>query len=139
IAEMGIVRKKISGYFDIDQEVGFTIFQWDNIMTLLKNEKVLFKNIPKYPTVRRDFALLLDKKTPFSLIYDLAVQTERNLLKDINLFDVYDGDNIEEGKKSYAVSFTFQDEEKTLTDTKVDKIMEDLRKRFEVETGATLR
>ena len=95
--------------------------------------------IPKYPEVRRDLALLVDTNIQFEQIYSIAKQTEKSLLKDVNLFDVYQGNNLPEGKKSYAVSFTLQDTSKTLTDVQIDKIMSKLQQSFENEIGATLR
>lgn len=99
----------------------------------------MFKDIPKYPKVRRDFALLLDDKVTFDQIHTIATQTEKQLLKDVDLFDVYQGKNLPKGKKSYAVSFTIQDENKTLTDKQIDKIMKKLQDKFEKELGAELR
>ncbi|WP_031425343.1 phenylalanine--tRNA ligase subunit beta [Flavimarina sp. Hel_I_48] len=139
IVQLGTVTKKIAARFDIDQEVGYVIFNWDNILSLLADKKTLFTPIPKFPAVRRDFALLLDKNVPFSKIYDIANNADHKFLKDVNLFDVYEGKSLPEGKKSYAVSFMFQDEKKTMTDKQVDKIMATFRKKFEDETGATLR
>ena len=95
--------------------------------------------ISKYPEVRRDFALLLDNKVTFEEIHTIAKQTEKQLLKNINLFDVYEGKNLPAGKKSYAVSFTLQDENKTLTDKQIDKIMSKLQVNFETKLGAELR
>jgi phenylalanyl-tRNA synthetase beta chain len=89
--------------------------------------------------VRRDLALLVDNSVTFDTIYDIACKTEKSLLKDINLFDVYQGKNLPEGKKSYAVSFTLQDNTKTLTDEQIDKIMNKLQKNLESEVGASLR
>jgi phenylalanyl-tRNA synthetase beta chain len=89
--------------------------------------------------VRRDFALLVDANVAFESIYKIALQTEKSLLKNINLFDVYEGKNLPEGKKSYAVSFTIQDATKTLTDSQIDKIMSKLQSNFESELGAQLR
>ena len=139
IVELGIIRKKVGAHFDIEQEVGHAIFNWDNVLSLLDKKKTLFAPISKYPTVRRDFALLLDKNIPFSAIYDIAENAEKKLLRSVNLFDVYEGESLPAGKKSYAVSFLFQDEEKTLTDKRVDKIMDTFKSRFENEVGATLR
>ena len=98
-----------------------------------------FTEIPKYPEVRRDLALLIDEKTTYESIFNLAKQTEKALLKDINLFDVYQGNNLPEGKKSYAVSFILQDDTKTLTDSQIDKIMGKLQSQFESQLGASLR
>jgi phenylalanyl-tRNA synthetase beta chain len=136
--EYGVVKKSILKHFDIKQEVLYADFNWALILKLLSN-KIKFVEIPKYPEVRRDLSLLLDDSVSFDTIYNLARQTEKSLLKDINLFDVYQGKNLPEGKKSYAVSFTIQDNTKTLTDVQIDKIMGKLQKNFETELGASLR
>ncbi|WP_353084433.1 phenylalanine--tRNA ligase subunit beta [Flavobacterium sp.] len=138
LVEMGTVKKSITKHFDIKQEVFYAEFQWDLILKALSN-KIKFTPIPKYPEVRRDFALLVDANVAFESIYKVAIQTEKSLLKNINLFDVYEGKNLPEGKKSYAVSFTIQDTTKTLTDTQIDKIMSKLQTNFESELGAQLR
>lgn len=138
LVEMGTVKKSITKHFDIKQEVFYAEFQWDLILKALSN-KIKFTAIPKYPEVRRDFALLVDANVAFESIYKIAIQTEKSLLKNINLFDVYEGKNLPEGKKSYAVSFTIQDTTKTLTDTQIDKIMSKLQTNFESELGAQLR
>jgi phenylalanyl-tRNA synthetase beta chain len=139
LVSYGIVKKSILKAFDIDRTVYYANFNWDNILEVAKRNKVKFTTIPKYPAVRRDFALLVDSNMAFSDLHKLAKQTEKQLLKDINLFDVYEGKNLPEGKKSYAVSFTLQDEHKTLTDKQVDKVMTKLQQRFEKELGASLR
>ena len=105
----------------------------------LLSNKIKFTPIPKYPEVRRDFALLVDNNITFEAIYKIARQTEKSLLKDINLFDVYEGKNLPDGKKSYALSFIIQDTTKTLTDVQIDKIMNKLQTNFENEIGAQLR
>jgi phenylalanyl-tRNA synthetase beta chain len=138
LVEMGTVKKSIAKHFDIKQEVFYAEFHWDLVLKLLSN-KVKFTAIAKYPEVRRDFALLVDTNIAFESIYKVAIKTEKSLLKDINLFDVYEGKNLPEGKKSYAVSFTFQDTTKTLTDVQIDKIMGKLQFNFESELGAQLR
>ncbi len=138
LVEYGVVKKSILKHFDIKQEVLFADFNWALILKLLSN-KIKFTEIPKYPEVRRDLSLLLDDSVSFDAIYNLARQTEKSLLKDINLFDVYQGKNLPEGKKSYAVSFTIQDNAKTLTDAQIDKIMSKLQKNLESELGASLR
>jgi phenylalanyl-tRNA synthetase beta chain len=138
LVEYGVVKKSILKHFDIKQEVLFADFNWALILKLLSN-KIKFTEIPKYPEVRRDLSLLLDDSVSFDTIYNIARQTEKSLLKDINLFDVYQGKNLPEGKKSYAVSFTIQDNTKTLTDVQIDKIMGKLQKNFETELGASLR
>ena len=138
IVEFGTVKKSILKHFDIKQEVFYADFNWNLILKLI-GSKIKFTDITKYPEVRRDLALLLDKNIAFDAIYNLSRQTEKSLLKNINLFDVYEGKNLPEGKKSYAISFTLQDNSKTLTDEQIDKIMTKLQKNFENELGASLR
>ena len=138
IVELGTIKKGILKHFDIKQEVLFADFYWGRIQKYVST-KIKFTDIPKYPEVRRDLALLLDESVPFEKVYQIAKQTEKSLLKEINLFDVYQGKNLPEGKKSYAVSFTLQDTTKTLTDAQIDKTMSKLQGNFEKELGATLR
>ena len=138
LVELGPVKKSILKHFDIKQEVLFADFNWNVILKVINN-KIKFIDIPKYPEVRRDLALLVDKSVAFDSIYAIARQTEKSLLKDINLFDVYEGKNLPDGKKSYAVSFTLQDNTKTLTDEQIDKIMSKLQRNLEAEVGASLR
>ena len=138
IVEFGTVKKSVLKHFDIKQEVLYADFSWDKIQKYVST-KIKFTDIPKYPEVRRDLALLLDENVPFEQIYNIAKQTEKGLLKDVNLFDVYTGNNLPEGKKSYAVSFILQDDSKTLTDTQIDKIMSKLQGNFESQLGACLR
>ena len=139
LVDFGIINKKVLKHFGISQEVLFAEFDWDNIVDLAKHQDIKFKDIPKYPEVRRDFALLLDEQITFEDIDKIAMQTEKQLLKDVDLFDVYQGKNLPKGKKSYAVSFTIQDEKKTLTDKQIDKIMSKLQTNFEKQLGAELR
>ncbi|MCB0451065.1 MAG: phenylalanine--tRNA ligase subunit beta [Confluentibacter sp.] len=139
LVDFGLIKKPILKHFDISQDVLFADFNWDAILELVKYQKVGFKAIPKYQEVRRDFALLIDDNVTFESIYKLAKQSEKQLLKSVNLFDVYQGKNLPEGKKSYAVGFTLQDENKTLTDKQIDKIMSNLQSNFEKELGAELR
>jgi phenylalanyl-tRNA synthetase beta chain len=138
LVEFGTVKKSILKHFDIKQEVFYADFNWNLILKLIST-KIKFTDIPKYPEVRRDLALLVDQSVAFDAIYSIARQTEKSLLKDINLFDVYEGKNLPEGKKSYAVSFTLQDNSKTLTEEQIDKIMNKLQKNMEIELGASLR
>ena len=138
LVEFGSVKKSILKHFDIKQEVFYADFNWNLILKSIQN-RIKFTDIPKYPEVRRDLALLVDISTTFDAIYKVARQTEKVVLKDINLFDVYQGKNLPEGKKSYAVSFTLQDNTKTLTDDQIDKIMNKLQKNLESEVGASLR
>jgi len=139
LVDFGIVKKSILKKFGISQEVLFADFNWDNILEVAKRNKITFTDIPKYPEVRRDFALLLDQTVSFEEIHKIANQSEKQLLKNVNLFDVYEGKNLPKGKKSYAVSFTLQDEHKTLTDKQIDKIMSKLQSNFENQLGAELR
>jgi phenylalanyl-tRNA synthetase beta chain len=136
--EFGTIKKSILKHFDIKQEVLFADFNWNLILKLISN-KIKFTDIPKYPEVRRDLALLVDDSVAFDAIYSIAHQTEKSPLKDVSLFDVYQGKNLPEGKKSYAVSFTLQDNTKTLTDEQIDKIMNKLQNNLESEVGAILR
>ncbi len=139
IAVLGIVKKSISKAFDIKQEVFYSDFNWNNILSLICKTNIVYKEIPKYPEVKRDFALLLDTHVTYKEVYDLAFQTEKKILKSMQLFDVYTGKNLPEGKKSYAVSFTLLDENSTLTDKRIDKTMNKLKMRFEKELAAELR
>jgi phenylalanyl-tRNA synthetase beta chain len=136
---MGVVAKKQLKRFDIDSEVFFADLNWNNLMSEIKKAKVTYSEISKYPEVKRDLALLIDKSTTFAEIVKIANETEKKLLKDVYLFDVYEGKNLEEGKKSYAVSFILQDENKTLTDAQIDSIMKKLMKNYENKLGAKIR
>jgi phenylalanyl-tRNA synthetase beta chain len=138
VVEFGSVKKAILKHFDIKQDVFFADFNWDAIIKLVSG-KIKYTEISKFPEVRRDLALLVDNAVSFENIYSIARQTEKSLLKDISLFDVYEGNNLPEGKKSYAVSFTLQDSTKTLTDEQIDKIMGKIRQNLENQTGAQLR
>lgn len=138
LVEFGVVKKSILKHFGIKQEVFYADFNWALVLKLVSN-KIKFTDIPKYPEVRRDLALLLDNEVSYDAIYKIARQTEKSLLKEVNLFDVYQGTNLPEGKKSYALSFIIQDNNKTLEDNQIDKIMSKLQKNFETELGAVLR
>ena len=135
---MGIVKKSILKYFGIKQEVFFADVLWEEVLNNIQ-KKLTYKEIGKYPEVRRDLALLLDEKISFKNLYDIAKKTEKNLLKKVSLFDVYQGDKLPEGKKSYALSFILQDDNKTLTDKQIDKVMAHLLSAFEKEVNAQLR
>ena len=139
LVSFGVVKKPIQKHFDIKQEVLFAHFYWDRILLQLNNTPIKFKEIPKYPEVKRDFALLLDTTASFKEVYDIAYRTEKKLLTNVSLFDVYQGKNLPEGKKSYAVSFTLQDEKSTLTDKQIDKIMAKLEASYARDLGASLR
>lgn len=139
MVSIGVVKKSILKEFDIKEEVLYADFDWDYILEAIVNSKIIYKEIPKYPEVTRDYALLVDEQISFKQIYDIALQTERKFLTNVSLFDVYNGENLPEGKKSYAVSYTLQDENGTLTDKQIDKIMNKLLQRYESELGAELR
>lgn len=139
IVDFGIVKSRILKQFGITTNVLYADFNWGILLKLAQDGGILFQAIPKYPEVKRDFALLLNKEITFESVYDIAFKTEKELLKKVNLFDVYEGSNLPEGKKSYAVSFTIQDDRKTLTDKQIDKIMNKLKSNFEQELGAELR
>lgn len=142
LAEFGKVSNDILKNFDIRREVFYACFLWDNVMGALKSGKISFKELPKFPSVRRDLAMILDKSVQYSEIEKIAYQSEKKLLKNVNLFDVFEdekGVKIPAGKKSYAVSFTFLDEMKTLTDIQIDKAMERLMKVYETDFGAQIR
>ncbi len=139
VASFGIVKKDILKKFDLRQEVLFADFDWDTVLSIAGKKEIAFQDIPKYPEVKRDFALLLDNHAQFKKVHDLAFQTERKLLKSVKLFDVYTGSKLPKGKKSYAVSFTLLDENRTLTDKQIDKIMGKIQKKYEQELNAELR
>ena len=139
VLELGIVAKKWLKKFDIENPVYYADFNWDNVFQLHKKHTVLFEELPKFQAVRRDLALLLDKSVKFSQIKDLAFKQERQLLREVDLFDVYEGKGVPEGKKSYAVSFILRDDNKTLKDKQIDKTMQKLITAFGREFGAELR
>ena len=139
IVEFGIVSGKALKAFGIENQVYFADFSMDVLFVELKNNKVVFAELPKYPEVRRDLALLLDKQVQFNQLRDLAFRSERKLLQSVDLFDVYEGKGVPEGKKSYAVSYILRDDEKTLNDKQIEKIMQKLVSTYERELGAQLR
>ena len=126
LLSIGVVSSKLLKAFDIGQDVYYADFSWENILKTLKNHTITFRPLPKFPAVKRDLALLLDKKISFKEVKEIALRTEKHLLKNVSLFDVYEGEQLGADKKSYAVSFTLQDDEKTLTDKQIDKVMNKL-------------
>ncbi|MBN2486133.1 MAG: phenylalanine--tRNA ligase subunit beta [Bacteroidales bacterium] len=138
LMEAGTVNPKLLKGFDIAQEVFFAEIYWDEVLKLYNNT-VAFREMPKFPEVRRDLALLIDDAVNFSDIERIARQTEKNLLKKVGLFDFYKGKGIADGKKSYGVCFYLQDEAKTLTDNEIDRIMGKISDRLQKELNATLR
>jgi phenylalanyl-tRNA synthetase beta chain len=138
LVEFGILDKDSLKPFDIKQEVFYADFLWDNLLKLAEG-KIKYQEVPKFPEVRRDLALLINKDILFSQIEEIALQTEKKILQQIGLFDIYEGDKIDSNKKSYAVSFILQDENKTLTDKDIEKIMARFIKAFEEKLGAIIR
>jgi len=139
IAEIGYLNSEILKDFEIEAPVIYADIQWDNLINLTTKYKVGFQELPKFPAVRRDLALLLDKEVSFTEVEKAAYKAEAKLLKSVNLFDIYEGKGIEEGKKSYAVSFTIQDSTKTLNDKQINKIMRKIQSNLERNLNATLR
>lgn len=139
VLETGLLRKSLLKRFGIKQDVYYADLNWGLILELLKDQKTKYKEVSKYPAVRRDLALLLDKKVAFSELEAVALRTDKNLLKEVNLFDVYEGDKLAEGKKSYALSFVFRDDAKTLTDKVVDKAILKIFKSLEHQLQVELR
>lgn len=139
LATFGVLHKKIQKAFDIDNEVYYADLNWKELMKAIKNNTVAYKEISKFPAVKRDLALLIDKKVQFAEIEKIAYETDKKLLKSVELFDVYEGKNLEAGKKSYAVSFMLQDENATLNDKQIDKVMQKLIANLQNKLGAKLR
>ncbi len=139
VVTFGKVSKDWLKKFDTKQDVFYADFKWDTIIQLLSFNKINYSQLPKFQATRRDLSLLINEGVTFGQIETVARKQEKKLLKDINLFDIYQGKNLEKGKKSYAVSFVIQDEEKTLTDQLVEGIMSKIQTALETELGATLR
>lgn len=136
---IGMLSRKVLKIADIEQNVYYAECSWENVLKAVKNHTITFTPMPKFPAVKRDLALLLDRKVTFKEVRDIAMRTEKNLLKAVSLFDVYEGEKLGVDKKSYAVSFTLQDEEKTLTDKQIDKIMNKLMGTYKHILGAEIR
>lgn len=139
LVEFGAVSKANLKKCDVGQQVFYADFDLDLLQSLAAKQQIEYKEIPKFPAVRRDLALLLDKTVKYNQVEELAYQAERKYLKDVNLFDVYEGDKIASGKKSYAVSFTLLNEEQTLTDKQIDAIMQKLINTYKEKLSAELR
>ena len=139
VATFGVVCKKLLKAFDIDSEVYYADLNWKELMKAVKGKSVSFKEISKFPAVKRDLALLIDKNVQFADIEKVAYETDKKLLKSVELFDVYEGKNLEAGKKSYAVSFMLQDENATLNDKQIDKLMQKLIANLQKKLDAKLR
>lgn len=139
LVSFGSVNAGLLKKLDIDKEVFYADFDFDLLLKSYKNHKITYREVPRYPAVRRDLSLLINQQVTFKELQLLAERTERKLLKEVNVFDVYQGKNLPEGKKSYALSFILQDEEKTLADKQIDAIMQRLILNFEKEAGAEVR
>ena len=139
LVDFGVVQSKITKNFSVDAQVLYADFDWDTIYKYAFKKEILIEEISKFPTSRRDFALLINSDVRFADLEAAAYKTDRKLLKRVSLFDVYEGKNLPDGKKSYGMSFYFGDPHKTLTDKNVDRIMQKLQKEFEDNFGATLR
>ena len=139
LVEFGAVSKKSLKMLDIGSDVFYADFDWDQIMRSVRNNKITYTEVSKFPSVRRDLSMLLSKDISFEQLNQIAFKTEKSLLKEVNVFDVYVGDKLPEGKKSYALSFLLQDEDKTLTDKQIDAIMQKLILNFEKQAGAEIR
>jgi phenylalanyl-tRNA synthetase beta chain len=139
VAEAGRITKEYLSKFGISQEVYYAHIDWDYLLTLIKDYSVTYSELPKYPWVRRDLALLIDRSVRFSQIRDISFGIEKHLLKVVDLFDVYESDSLGPNKKSYAVSFILRDDMKTLTDKNIEKVMNNLKNAFEKELDARIR
>ena len=139
LAELGIVARKLLKGFSLDNEVFYADINWDNLMKAIKKNETLYYEISKFPAVSRDLALLLDESVQFEQVEQIARQTEKKILKSVELFDVYEGDKLPKGKKSYAVNFILQDETKTLNDKQIEAIMTKLISNLKAKLGAELR
>ena len=139
LVHIGCLNKALCKKMDVSAEVFCADFNWDNILALVGKTKLEFTEIPKFPSVRRDLALLIDKQITYKELEEIAFSAERKLLKAVNLFDIYEGDKLEAGKKSYALSFMLQDEEATLNDKQIDNVMQKLIKNYTEKLGAVLR
>ena len=139
LATLGVVSPKLQKAFDLKQEVYFAELDFDRIVKATKKHTVKAEELSKFPEVHRDLALLVDKAVTFEQLRDIALATEKKLLKSVTLFDVYEGDKLPAGKKSYALSFTLEDKTQTLNDKMIERVMENLQKQFEQRAGAQIR
>ena len=139
LVDFGIVSKKSLKKLDITSDVFYADFDWDLIVRSVRNNKISYTEVSKFPSVRRDLSMLLNKDVTFEQLKQIAQKTDKSLLKEVNVFDVYIGDKLPEGKKSYALSFLIQDEEKTLTDKQIEALMQKLILNFEKQSGAEIR
>ena len=140
LVEFGKVQTGLRKSHDIKQDVYFADFQWNSILKALRNAKISYQEVTRYPSVRRDLALVLDASVGFGDIVQVAQKTVKKILKDVNLFDVFEDEaKLGVGKKSYSVSFIFEDKDKTLVDKDIEQAMQDLIKTYEIKLGAIIR
>ncbi len=139
IAELAIIRQAVLKQFDIRNDVYYGVIYWDDVLKIRGDHRISHAELPRYPEVRRDLSLLLDQSITFAQIRDLAFKTESKILIRVDLFDVYEGEQVTGGKKSYAVSFILQDTQTTLTDERIDRIMKKLMDAYAKELGAVIR
>lgn len=139
VLRMGVVSPIVRKKFDIKQEVYFAEIDFDQLIKMTKKQKVQFKELSKFPEVKRDLALLVDKGVSFSELRAIAFATEKKLLKSVSLFDVYEGDKLPEGKKSYALSFILEDRNQTLTDKQIERTMANIQTQLEQKAHAEVR
>jgi phenylalanyl-tRNA synthetase beta chain len=136
---LGEVAPQVAKAFDVDQSVYYAELHDEALVQLLRERRTTYQEVPKFPAVRRDLSLLLDRSVAYAQLEQIAYQAERKLLREVDLFDVYEGDKLPAGKKSYALSFILQDSGRTLTDEQVEKAMGRIRGAMEKEVGAELR
>ncbi|MEH6308138.1 phenylalanine--tRNA ligase subunit beta [Olivibacter sp. CPCC 100613] len=139
LVKFGAIASKALKKADVNGTVYYAVFNWELLLKAIRKNKITYKEVAKFPAVRRDLSLLIDKQVAFETLQRIAERTERKLLKSVNVFDVYVGDKLPAGKKSYALSFELQDEEKTLTDKQIDSVIQKLILNFEKEVGAEIR
>ena len=139
LLQMGVVAPRIRRAFDLKQEVYYLEMNFDALVKSTRKHRIAFEELSKFPEVKRDLALLVDRQVTFSQLRAIALATERKLLKSVSLFDVYEGDKLPEGKKSYALSFVLEDKSQTLTDKAIERVMNNLQAQFERQAGAVVR
>ena len=139
LLQMGVVAPRIRRAFDLKQEVYYLEMNFDALVKSTRKHRIAFEELSKFPEVKRDLALLVDRQVTFAQLRAIALATERKLLKSVSLFDVYEGDKLPEGKKSYALSFVLEDKSQTLTDKAIERVMNNLQAQFERQAGAVVR
>ena len=139
LLQMGVVAQSVRRMFDLKQEVYYLEMNFEALVKATRKHHISYSELSKYPEVKRDLALLVDRKVTFAQLRQIAFATERKLLKSVALFDVYEGDKLPEGKKSYALSFVLEDKSQTLTDKAIERVMNNLQMQFERQAGATVR